>query len=74
MSLKERIQQKEEVRQAIAGRDQKQTAFLLISESIDDYIKHRIESDKVLEGIVQDIQGDIASLAIREEVKSTFGK
>ena len=28
---------------------------LLISESIDDYIEHRIQTDKVLEGILKDI-------------------
>ena len=33
-------------------------ALLLISESIDDYIEHRIETDKVLEGILKDIQGN----------------
>jgi len=36
---------------------------LLISESIDDYIEHRIETDKVLEGILKDIQGNIANMA-----------
>ena len=33
-----------------------------ISHSIDRYIKHRIQSDKVLEGILKDIQGNIASV------------
>lgn len=32
--------------------------LLLISESIDDYIEHRIQTDKVLEGILRDIQGN----------------
>lgn len=36
---------------------------MLISESIDDYIEHRIETDKVLEGILKDIQGNIANLS-----------
>lgn len=39
------------------------TAILMISESFDDYIEHRIEADKVLEGILKDIQGNIASIA-----------
>ena len=35
----------------------------MISESIDDYIEHRIETDRVLEGILKDIQGNVASIA-----------
>jgi hypothetical protein len=37
-------------------------AILMIAESLDDYIEHRIQTDKVLEGILNDIQGGIASI------------
>ena len=40
----------------------------MICESLDDYIEHRIRSDKVLEGILQDIQGGIS--LISEEFKN----
>ena len=40
--------------------------WILISESIDDYIEHRIQSDKVLEGILKDIQGNIAESVDRQ--------
>ena len=52
---------------------------LLIGESIDDYIEHRIQTDKVLEGILKDIQGNIAGINsalgdmdIREEIRDIF--
>jgi len=31
----------------------------MITEILDDYLEHRIKSDKVIEGILKDIQGDI---------------
>ena len=38
-------------------------AILMISESLDDYIEHRIKADKILEEILKDIQGNTANLA-----------
>jgi len=54
------------IQKIIEGREKQSdpgVALLLISESIDDYIEHRIETDKVLEGILKDIQGNIANLS-----------
>ena len=42
---------------------------LLNGESIDDYIKHRIETDKVLIGILKDIQAEIAEIADNQLVE-----
>ena len=41
--------------------------FLLNGDSIDDYIEHRIRTDKVLEGILKDIQGNIAKNEARQD-------
>ena len=38
-------------------------AILMISESADDYIEHRIETDKVLKGILKDIQENVEDIA-----------
>lgn len=43
-----------------------ESALLLISESLDDYIDHRIQADKVLEGILKDIQGNTAIMAEKQ--------
>ncbi|MFZ2146956.1 MAG: hypothetical protein WAV28_07030 [Sedimentisphaerales bacterium] len=37
--------------------------LICLRESIDAYIKNRIQTDKVLEGILRDIQGNIAEMA-----------
>jgi hypothetical protein len=59
--FKERIKERQKIRAKIADSRFKQSDFfLLISESLDDYIEHAIETDKVLEGILKDIQGNIA--------------
>ena len=36
---------------------------ILMTEAIDDYIDHRLGADKTLQGILKDIQGNIASMA-----------
>lgn len=40
-------------------------ALLMIGESLDDYIEHRIETDKVLESILIDIQDSTGKIALR---------
>lgn len=64
MLKKERIEERQKIRAEIAqkGRDDC-NALLLISESLDDYIEHRIKTDKVLEGILKDIQGNISTMS-----------
>jgi len=55
-----------EIRAAIACREGKtrgEDTLLLMSESFDDYIEHQLESDKVLVGILKDIQGNTAIMA-----------
>lgn len=37
----------------------------MIGESLDDYIEHRIETDKVLESILIDIQDSTGKIALR---------
>ena len=74
MQIEERIAERKKIRAEIAldpkriqkkYREQAGPALLLISESLDDYIEHRIETDKVLVGILKDIQGNTAQLAER---------
>ena len=36
-------------------------SLLLFSEGLDDYLEHRIQADKTLEGLLQDIRGEISS-------------
>lgn len=71
--LGERIKERKEIRAQIAGRDHNETVLLLISESIDDYLEHRIQSDKVVEGILKDIKGDISRCedCIAEKIPGT---
>lgn len=38
-------------------------ALIMLSESVDDYIEHRITADKTIEEILKDIQGSIAEKA-----------
>ena len=44
-----------------------ESTLLFISESLDNYIEHRIQTDKVLEGILKDIQGNIAENNARQD-------
>lgn len=64
MSQGKRIEDRQKIRAKIAQHTENRTesTLLLISESLDDYIEHRIQSDKVLEGILKDIQGNLASM------------
>lgn len=63
MCFKERIFRRNTIRAVIADKGKPSDAFLLISESLDDYLEHQIETDKVIVGILKDIQGSIASVA-----------
>lgn len=38
-------------------------SLLVLRQSIDRYIEHRIQQDKTLEGILKDIQGGISQIA-----------
>ena len=77
MKIKERIEERQKIRAEIANREgfsdfhRGENTLLLISESIDDYIKHRIQTDKVQEGILKDIQGNLAEVNIRPIEKPT---
>ena len=65
MFNKQRIEERQKIRATIAKKsygDQPGPALLLISESLDDYIEHRIETDKVLEGILKDIEGGVKAI------------
>lgn len=65
MQIKNRILERQKIRAEIARHtiNCQESTFLLISESLDDYLEHRIETDKVIVGILKDIQGIIASVA-----------
>lgn len=63
MTIEGRIADRQKVRARIAKKRRRYTALLLISNSIDDYIEYRIKADKVFEGILKDIRGDVASMA-----------
>lgn len=67
MTIEERITERKKIRAIIAGAEQNknpaESILLLISESLDDYIVHRIETDKTLEGILKDIQGNTSIMA-----------
>lgn len=68
--FKERIEERQKIRAEIASRDfgRREDILLLISESLDDYLEHRIETDKVIVGILKDIQGDIALMTDYDEI------
>ena len=57
----ENIRKRQEKRAEIVCNEN--AALLMISESLDDYIYHRIQTDKVLEGILEDIEGNLANIA-----------
>lgn len=65
-TIKEKIEKREKLRKEIEDEFKAKADFLfvkpllLISENLDDYIKHRIETDKVLEGILEDIRGNLS--------------
>ena len=46
----------------------------LMRESLDRFIEHRIKTDKVIVGILKDIQGDIASMADYEAITERMKK
>lgn len=66
---KKRIKARDEFRAEIVKKQESrihtngEETLLLISESLDDYLAQKIEADEVLEGILKDIQGNIASMA-----------
>ena len=61
MKIEERISKRGNIRVEIAAQttNPNESILLLISESMDDYIEYRIEADKMLYGILTDIQGSI---------------
>lgn len=67
LTLKEALAKHDKFRENVRSMNEGSTisdlALLHISESLDIYIEHRIETDKVLVGILKDIQGDMASRA-----------
>ena len=81
-NIKQRIQDRQKIRAGTAITNAKHplseagglkiTTLLLIGESLDDYIEHRMETDKVLEGILKDIQGSLADINLRQEVEGTI--
>lgn len=74
MFTKERLEPRQ-AKRAEAGRHvttRTESILLLISETLDDYLEHRIQNDKAvqlsvrrLEGILQDIQGDVAGINLK---------
>lgn len=66
MTIKERIAERRKLRAILNGQtiNANESTLLLTSESIDDYIEHRIDADKVLAGILKDIQGNIAAMNV----------
>jgi hypothetical protein len=38
-------------------------ALVLLSRAVDDYLSHRLTTDKVVEGILRDIQANTAAIA-----------
>ena len=36
-------------------------SLLVFSETLDDYLMHRIQADKTIEGLLQDIRGEISN-------------
>lgn len=69
MTIKESIKNRSEIRKEIEEKFKAKADFLfirpllLIGESLDDFIEHRITADKVQEGILKDIQNSIESIA-----------
>ena len=61
----ERIEERQKIRLVIAKHtgNSTESILLLISEILDDYLEHRIEADKVLQGILKDIQANTAIIA-----------
>lgn len=68
MTIKEKIAERQKIRAEIGisreGKIRAEDILLLISESIDDYIEHRIRTDKVLQGIFLDIQSNISDIQV----------
>ena len=65
MGIEERIAERKKIRAKQKGRIWRKNAFKMLCEIQDDYLEHRIESDKVQEGILKDIQGNTALMADR---------
>ena len=67
MTIEERIAERQKIRAQIhsqvTGEGHWEDTLLLISESIDDYIDHRIETDKAMVGILKDIQANTATIS-----------
>jgi hypothetical protein len=72
MLIKEKIEERQKIRDEIASKGREPDTFLLISESLDDYLEQKIQNDKVVQGILKDIQGEMSVINMREELKWTF--
>ena len=66
----EKIKERNKIRSEIVEGHHFSQAFVLISESIDDYLEYRIQADKNLEGILTDINNSINYLAERHWASS----
>lgn len=81
MKIEERIAERKKIRAKQSGRLWRKNALKMLCAICDDYLEHRIRADKVQEGILKDIEGDIAGINIaqgdmniRSELVYTFEK
>ena len=65
MGIKEKIAERKKIRAKQSGRIWRKNALKMLCEIQDDYLEHRIESDKVTQGILKDIQGSMSLMADR---------
>lgn len=72
MKIEERIAERRKVRAKLSGRIWRKNALKMLCEILDDYLEHRIRTDKVQEGILKDIQDDITYINIRQEIEGTI--
>ena len=72
MEIEKRIEQRKKVRAVQSGRLFNKNALKMLCAICDDYLEHRIRTDKVQEGVLKDIQFDIASINVRQEIKGTI--
>ena len=72
MTIEERIERRKKIRTRQVGRIWRKNALKMLCAICDDYLEHRIRADKVQEGVLKDIQFDIASINIRQEIEGTI--
>jgi len=54
-----KIRRRQHTRDGETGCDASEVGMLLISETLDEYLEARLESDQVLEGLLADIKKEI---------------